>query len=121
LGIFSRGKEDEKGEVFGNVVKFVGLVGAHVENGARSYGLGFILKLKTGSPGNDVVDFVFGVGLLGIYSPGRETIKAHAEGGDVEKFEVMVGLPVMPGKEFFEMVGAHRISWGYARWRTLCQ
>lgn len=109
LGIFGGGEEDENGEVFGDGEEFMGLVGGDVEDGAGTNGLGFVFELELGLAGKEVVDFVFGVGLLGVGAASRETVEAHAEGGDVEEFEVVVIVPVMPGKEFFEVVGVHRM------------
>ena len=112
MGVFGWGEKDEDGEVFGDGEEFMRLVGGDVEDGTRTDWLGFVFELELGLAGDDVVDFVFGMGLLGVGSPRGEAVDTYAEGGDVEKFQVMVGLPVVPGEEFFEVKSVHERSLG---------
>ena len=66
LGVFGGGEEDEEGEVFGDFVKEMFLVGGDEEDGTGHYVLGFVFELEFCMAGDDVVDFVFGVRLLGV-------------------------------------------------------
>ena len=120
LGVFYGGEEDEEGQVFGDFVKGVVLVRGDIEDYARVYVLGFVFESEFSLAGDDVVDFIFGMGLLDVGASSRKTVEANAEGGDIDEFQVSVVLPVVACEKFFELVGVHGGSY-YAGWRTLFQ
>jgi hypothetical protein len=121
LGVFSGGEDDEEGQVVRDFIEIMFLAGGNVKDRARHHVLRFVFKLEFCSTGDDVVDFVFGVGLLVIGASGVEAINAQTERGNIEEFEVAMIFPVVAGEELFELVGVHSISSYGEGWRILFQ
>ena len=78
---FRWGEKDEKGEVFGNRVKFMGDLSGHIEGVAGMNGSVFVGNAEMGAATDDVLDFVLIVGTLSIDRAGSQPVDARAQRG----------------------------------------
>lgn len=67
-------------------MEFVGVVGGDVDDASGLDWLGFVVDGDLGFAGDDVIDFVFGVWILGVGASGCEGVEATAEGVYFEEF-----------------------------------
>src|SRR5712692_4919854 len=84
-------------------------VGGHEDDAASFNWSIFGTYLDGATATDDIVNLIFGVGLLSVDSTDGEHIKADAKGGLADKFEVAVISLVTGSDELGEFEGIHEI------------
>src|ERR1043165_357168 len=79
MGMFRWSKEDQKREVFSDTMELVLDIRRDKNDAARAHRPALLTHLDLSNAPQHVIDFVFGMGLLGIAFSCMEDVKAHAK------------------------------------------